>query len=349
MSKYKITLTPNDWFFFGGEQTFDNGSSQSFIAHSNRYPQQTALLGMVRYQLLKQAQLLTIPGKSQSIEETDKAKSLIGNSSFSLDNTEEQKYGVINNISPVFIQFNDQQLLPMPFTHGATISFSALDDGLKMCMNGAVKECVPYISSLDSKNYSNPDKLVDANGKEYLLKDIFLSSMKIGITKAQDGDNNEDGFFTQETLRFSHNQTSFVFFLDLKDGYTIKSDVVFIGAQRSCFQMDVSICDSPLFVPTHPEHTILICSPTYIDDIDALNNCCFFQWTRSMPFRNIIQAENGRLKSGVVSYRRYSAVSTFLTPGSVLFFKPEERGALEKMLANKNLDTIGYNKYHINE
>ena len=62
-----------------------------------------------------------------------------------------------SNLFTSGIQFNDQQLLPMPFTHGATISFSALDDGLKMCMNGAVKECVPYISSLDSKNYSNPD------------------------------------------------------------------------------------------------------------------------------------------------------------------------------------------------
>lgn len=57
---YLITLTPMDWFFFGGERTLDDGKSADYISHSNKFPQQSALLGMIRYQLLKSAQF-TVP------------------------------------------------------------------------------------------------------------------------------------------------------------------------------------------------------------------------------------------------------------------------------------------------
>ncbi|MFK1829260.1 type III-B CRISPR module-associated Cmr3 family protein [Bacteroides fragilis] len=56
---YLITLTPMDWFFFGGERTLDDGKSADYISHSNKFPQQSALLGMIRYQLLKQHNLLS--------------------------------------------------------------------------------------------------------------------------------------------------------------------------------------------------------------------------------------------------------------------------------------------------
>ena len=48
-----------DWFFFGGERTLDDGKSADYISHSNKFPQQSALLGMIRYQLLKQHNLLS--------------------------------------------------------------------------------------------------------------------------------------------------------------------------------------------------------------------------------------------------------------------------------------------------
>ncbi|WP_431430010.1 type III-B CRISPR module-associated Cmr3 family protein [Bacteroides hominis] len=56
---YLITLTPMDWFFFGGERTLDDGKSADYISYSNKFPQQSALLGMIRYQLLKQHNLLS--------------------------------------------------------------------------------------------------------------------------------------------------------------------------------------------------------------------------------------------------------------------------------------------------
>ena len=55
MSKvtYKITLTPVEGYFFGGETTFGEGQAKNYFAKSNLLPQETALLGMLRYQILK--------------------------------------------------------------------------------------------------------------------------------------------------------------------------------------------------------------------------------------------------------------------------------------------------------
>lgn len=39
---YLITLTPMDWFFFGGERTLDDGKSADYISYSNKFPQQSA-------------------------------------------------------------------------------------------------------------------------------------------------------------------------------------------------------------------------------------------------------------------------------------------------------------------
>ena len=348
MKRYKITLKPFDWFFFGGEQTFDNGSSQSFIARSNRFPQQTALLGMVRYQLLKQAGLLSMPGKRMTEEEKDKSEKLIGGSSFVLDSQSELHYGVIIGLSPVYIQRGGKVLLPMPYTFGTNLTF--LSDNGKMCVGDNTVEVIPMLTvNSNFDYYKNPERLIDAEGNYVSIEKLYKSIMQIGITKAQDGDDNEKGFFKQETLRFADDDTSFVFYLDLADGVSLSNNNVFIGAQRSCFKMEVDTCKEDIFVPAHPDHSILICSPTFVNDIDALNDCCLFHWRHSMPFRNIIKSDTGRLKSGAVAYRRHTAVSTFLQPGAVLFFKNEKKELLKALLDNSNLQTIGYNNYHINE
>ena len=54
MSKtiYHIKLRPLDKFFFGGEQNFDGGKERNYLVHSAYFPQQTALLGLVRHMLL---------------------------------------------------------------------------------------------------------------------------------------------------------------------------------------------------------------------------------------------------------------------------------------------------------
>lgn len=381
MHFYKITLTPVGSFFFGGEQTFDNGSSQSYLAHSNRYPQQTTLLGMIRYQLLKYHNLLPL-----SAENKDTAAKIIGKNSFCMSVNKKQSFGHIKAISPVFIQNNNNEpLLPTPFTHGMEITFNG-QDAQRLYLNGQIKNAIPECLAFDSKVYSTTGTLIASNQEtKDLVKysDIFLSTSQIGITKADNLDDDKKGFYKQVSFRFKESGTCFAFYLaldeDLDQGDKKENkmdEFVFIGAQRSCFKMSVEKLpnDTPFsdktglplpFVPEHPQGSVLIVSPTYVTDINKLNKCCRFHWSLSMPFRNFIQDDKGTLKSGSISYRRHSALCTFLAPGSVLFYEQDKKDtllsllkkdftmlnrkdALLSLLKNDNLHAIGYNYFHVN-
>ncbi len=92
MTKYRITLKPVTPYFFGIEKVSELGNKKNYYLQSAFYPQQTAILGMLRYQILLQHNLLPIK------EHKDEAKRLIGPDSFNPGNMD---YGMIEDISPV--------------------------------------------------------------------------------------------------------------------------------------------------------------------------------------------------------------------------------------------------------
>lgn len=348
MSRYKVTLTPLDWFFFGGEQTFDNGETQSYIAHSNRFPQQTTLLGMVRYQLLKQNNLLLSGNDKVDQSIASQMEEWIGKESFNIEADGIQSFGKIKKLSPAFIQMGSHQLVPMPLTNGVDISFK--EGTVWFC--GTQKNMLIEAPAFKEKEYDNYTKLIDETGKAWNLEGedgVFASSMQIGITKAEGGDENENGFYKQETIRFKSRETSFAFYIELEDGTELKNDFVFIGAQRSCFKMEVHEDHTALFVPEHPDGSILLLSPAYISDRSILDANCIQHWSGTISFRNLQIKADGRLQSGAVRYNRHSSLCTFLTAGSVIFYQDAEQlNKLKELLDNKNLTNIGYNLYSVN-
>ncbi len=348
MCRYKITLEPIDWFFFGGEQTFDNGVTQSFIARSNRMPQQTTLLGMVRYQLLKKKLLLPLTHDNKT-----QADALIGPSSFDIGQC-NATFGKIKSLSPVFIQRGRQRLVPVPLNYGYDCAF---DNGTRVWMSGHETAGIISVSTkngceYDDKEYwkkNNYGLLVDQNGMTMASDELFLSNMQIGITKGADYDDNKKGFCKQETLRFTSTDTKFAFYLELAEDGLIEDDYVFIGAQRSCFKMKVELSDEQPVIPSHGSGTILLLSPTYIDSVETLNTLCRFHWSYGLPFRNLVNAADGKLRSGGIAYRRQGSVCTMLAPGSVLFYHPDKMMDILTLLNKPHLQQIGYNQYHIEQ
>ena len=96
MSKqYLIKLKPIDKFFFGGEMTFsfdgDDSEYASYVIKSNYFPQQTSLLGMLRFLILRNSPYFENGHiKSGCIKHVE---DLIGEKSFSIK--EKRTYGVI--------------------------------------------------------------------------------------------------------------------------------------------------------------------------------------------------------------------------------------------------------------
>lgn len=347
MSRYQVTLTPLDWFFFGGEQTFDNGDGQSFIAFSNRMPQQTSILGMVRYQLLKQNHLLLTGEKEIDDHRKPQIAMLVGENSFDIEATAMQSFGKIKRLSPVFVLKGTKQLYPRPLTHGIDIGFKKED----VWMSGKRCDQILCAPSFVEKDYYNYCQLIDKDNKPYDIEGdegVFSTSMQIGITKADNNDKNEDGFFKQETVRFRNTDTSFAFFLELEDDITLKDDIVFVGAQRSCFQMKVTSPSIETFIPEHPRGSILLLSPAFIRDREGLDNNCIQCWSGTTHFRNLRQSSGGNLHSGFVKYKRQTSLCTFLSAGSIIFYRDEkQRQEIENKLNIQNLQMIGYNHFSV--
>jgi hypothetical protein len=92
--EYIITLKPVTPYFWGMEQVSELGNKRNYYLESALFPQQTAVLGMLRYQALAQFGFLSIPDHFRI-----DATKLIGDSSFDIANT--KGYGAISKISPL--------------------------------------------------------------------------------------------------------------------------------------------------------------------------------------------------------------------------------------------------------
>lgn len=367
MKVFKVTLEPKDWFFFGGSSTFDNGTKTSYIAHSLLFPQQTALLGMIRYQLLKQSNLLFGHGGKPN---DDQVIILIGEKSFNMEDNLQKTFGDILELSPVFLEeFEDgdnkrviRELFPLALTNSYNLSF---DKNVRVFMTDREKNMlIDDHESFNAKEYGNYIKYGDKDCQALSTYDIFETRMQVGITKNTDyipeEGEKEQNFYKHEMVRFRKNKkrsTSFryAFYVKLQS-QDIKKDFVFLGAERSCFEMVVNevIGETDLkriYLESHPsmreQGRIELLSPTYVEDFDELEKLCNFQWSYTTSFRNITfnKEGKGKLNSGNVSYNRGETCYNMLCAGSVLFFDETNRNEVERLLSNEHLQSIGYNYY----
>ncbi len=200
---YLITLTPMDWFFFGGERTLDDGKSADYISHSNKFPQQSALLGMIRYQLLKQHNLLSqFPYTENKPTEKEIMKALIGEQSFRMTERKAKSLGlgVIKQISPLMlIECKDDTssrsiYFPLPLDDGYKVSFNETSNEDKVFYNGI--ECpIPNVYPASEEQDSGNQKRKFFDHKTYnnylfwctqgnnQIKNYYL--MKYGLVKCR--------------------------------------------------------------------------------------------------------------------------------------------------------------------
>lgn len=117
--RYLMTMEPLEPYTFGTEHSFKYGKEkptgrESYFVTSAEMPEQTTILGMLRFLLLKDRNKL----KSNflySDEDRKEMKQIIGENSFSFTGS-NQDFGIIDSISPVFIINSEgQKLIRCPF------------------------------------------------------------------------------------------------------------------------------------------------------------------------------------------------------------------------------------------
>ncbi|MEZ4885618.1 MAG: type III-B CRISPR module-associated Cmr3 family protein [Chitinophagales bacterium] len=384
---YFIRLTPLDKYFFGGEVTFGaDGAGSNYLVHSNRYPQQTSILGVLRKELLIQNGLLEDRFKSQLLEDqfkdqllTDKPTkaditALIGEKGFRLESKSRANFGVIEAISPVFLHSKEGIYLQIPADQGWHFSLlkghSLMKESKGQIPCLKQKEGDKWLNFSEKKGLKDFLQCVDKEIQQEPNKKMFVEKSQIGIKKNLSGNTEKNAFYKQ-TFYTLKDSFAFGCYVTLSDGEKLKDGldtIVEMGAERSGFRMEVKkVTDTTLaFDPkvltgelsnssAPTTQRIVLLSDAYIGEKDIFKHC-HFALTDTTPFRYIQTSVDKtskyyNLRDWDIDEEEIPQLSekyNLLKRGSVLYVDKSELHEVEKVLKGfEQFRQIGYNQYQV--
>ena len=337
-----LTLRPVDYYFFGGENTFDSDPiRRNYLVRSNKLPQQTGLLGLIRHVLFQEGMK-------------------IGDASFSPAQTVTD-FGDLERLSPLFMQWEQagkrQFFYPAARLHlnaeqELKVDLSA-SQGQGLNLLGGDWENLPHLSFLKEedgkkkeKTYSEKEHLnevwVSADGTALKIPaavpadklsvlhktpkpehGIFYSNFHIGIDKASRmkagaaAGSDENGFYKQEFYRLAPG-FSFAVKVDFKqelDPTIFKRSMPF-GGENRCFILEAEPWTAALETQLKPAHAypytdgrVVLLSDAFISygDWKKIIKLCHFTATQAIPFRNLQLATKAYENQSAAARRRIFA------------------------------------------
>lgn len=267
MRSYLVTLAPLGKFFFGGDMTFLVGTDEksehnagyaSYIIESNKFPQQTSLLGMMRYLLLS-ADEKAFDKVRKKIVDRDAARALIGPGSFAVQPGHgENDFGKIAGIGPCFLLRKDaggetalwtapkdsglyikaRKVAKAPTAGGTAPKGPGLPlqaGGEVSCSYNAQPVDMPLIEGYDPKAW-RPAEYV-GEGVRLKEDDVFKPDTRIGIEKDYKGQSLQNAFYKQIAYRLA-GRLSFAFYAGVADDIDLAAyngTMVSLGADGSRF------------------------------------------------------------------------------------------------------------------
>ncbi len=358
MNRYFIKLQSLGTFFFGNENKYKKekkkGSEQTlpdYFQRSAYFPQQTAVLGTLRYALLQ---------KHGQIPITDKAKAeqLIGKESFQAG-TEAQTYGKIKSLSPVFIWHETKGAIfqnPKDVLNKQGKPECLKNEGFFKSSMGEVPLFTNY------KEKEGVSRFLMTTGGEaidYEKTDrdeyVFIPLEKIGIKKKKTGEPDEEAYYKQILYKFNEG-FSFGCYAEIDDDLDGHSEYVSMGADKSPFKMTFtktgdSFPDKPAF-PTEPGPKIVLLSDAYLPNYSISDFGFALSQTKTFRFLKTRVTEGQRYYSsnplnGDKTAMQRSDKLNLLEAGSVFWFGHESQmKAFASMLEKQaGFYQIGYNHF----
>lgn len=304
-------------FMFGGDQTFGtlgDKEAGSYLVKSRQFPQQTALLGMLKKEIMTQAGLLTRKRKGEwvDIQKKPKATALVGSEKFDMLAPNVQKIGAINTISPVFLMQKDKR-----FIKKADIDTYPYEDGKLNGYSGKIDIYDNFIS-LDSKD-------------KYTSEKIFRAVEQTGNKKG-----GQDNSLFKKTSYQLKDGFTFAFYADVD--FALQDSLVTLGADRSSFMMSVQEDASSLdYVDENGYMTLL--SDAYIT-LPVGEDSCKFAIISEISHRNL----KGKKTATKKHENHFEKSDTlYLYERGSVFIEPEQ--SLIDNINNANLQQVGYNIY----
>lgn len=356
MPNYKIELCPLEHFFFGGEkhnEVLDERGNPTgeintnYYVESSLYPQQTTLLGMLRYFMLMYHDKL-IKKSAPSISQ-EEYKSLVGEKSFDF-NINQDHFGKIKEISPLYFTHETKGRY---FISPMDLNFDLSED---FELSKAGKPYNPKKDKLDQIriwNETNNDDVIN-------LSDIIFDVLQTGNEKREKYGSNENAYY-QQSMKRMEKEWSFVINAEIDDDIPDKEYFVPFGGEQCLFRVKITRTGFKTFeLPstynrTHP--TIVCISDCFVNikELNELNNdgkpTIQFGVTDFVSFRNLkskfgtknfsaLKRKEDDSDHGLVRSNRYQ----ILKRGSVIY--PGDKASAEKIIqhiTSKNGSTIGFN------
>ena len=354
MTDYLVELTPCDMFFFGTEERYrpkGRGGAPHFEAdyfqRSARFPQQTTILGALRYLVLQENG--QIPIKDQG-----EATRLIGPQGFRMNGGATQDYGAIQSLGPVFIRKEDAFYMPAPlhlFKDGEGYRYGRPEIKEGIATNQPGKFI--YIEEYDEKK-GLTERLGNIKDMTETLsyEDVFVEVEKVGIHIKQ----REEAYYKQISYKFKPgSRISFALKVTWDDGVwrpdVEKTYYVALGAEKHVFGLKFMLYQNQALEPQAPEggggaaKVIILTSDAYIEE-----NTADFSIVKQRPFRFL---ESRVMKKGkyarwgegreITRSRRYHLFER----GSVFFFL-EDRGKndfMRQLASRGDFRQVGYNHF----
>lgn len=312
--RYLVTLSPLEPFLFGGDNTFGKLGDEingTYLVKSRQFPQQSAILGMLKKEIMTQNNLLTRQLRGEWVEPKNKqkAQNLVGVEKFDIFSKSIQNFGKIKNISPMFFIKNDEI-----FIKKVDIDSFDFEDGV---LKG-------YKSKIDIY-----DNFINIATNEKLTSDNIFKP----IEKTANKKGGEENSLFKKTSYLLNDNFKFAFYLDCD--CDLKNSIITLGADRSSFKMEVKEDNSTLNYEDKKAYLTLL-SDAYITL--SLKDNCDFAITSEISYQNL-QNQKHAFKHNEFK----KSLKVYLYEKGSVIINPSQ--ALIDDLNNKNLQQIGYNTF----
>lgn len=385
MPLYHFLLTPQDAFFFGDERSFGSGSNANYYAKSRRWPQQTTLLGVLRYDLLRRLDLLDHPGQGKKISKTQAAIDAIGEQSF-LAGASTQDFGLIERIHSIWLEKDEggQKEVFLIAPLDLKLEYGTIQGG-EFCTltQRHGKQSIPRllnstkgIATQESPKPWEAKKglsygLVDEAGQLHDWDHAYQSSERVGIIKQGGQEKDGEGFYRQLRYRLKPNW-SFSFLAEIRDDMLERSykkepiSKLPVGGDRVPFILQAFPVHNKSFqvpkIPNtiHQPQKVHLISDAYVDNLMGLLEKCEHAIVGDpVDFRNVItkvksteQYHNTTRRAGKTAPKRagFSSLYQLIPRGSTFIVNPADWEEFLTQLHSSSTDNwqkIGYNAFQV--
>ncbi len=357
---YLVEITPIGSYFFGGENTFNSvdkstndGQIRNYLVRSRMFPQQTTVLGLLRYVfLVKEGILGGTP---------EEKKSLIGTTGFMGDEPgASTQWGKISRISSLFLLNGNKKFVVAgqdhqfytDRNHESPVCLAKSDnDNITFSFSRTANS---FYTNLDPKHYASI--LWKEVSEDHWLspEDVFVESFQVGITKSFSGNVEDDSYYKQFFYKL---KKGFSFGCYLTTSYFNAGEqpgavIVPFGADQSLFRISFKEEKELLFgegdIPAGKVKVTLLsdayCRPEILEEVNlAITNTVDFRFIKT----NVHTRRYYNISSKADDMQKSSKIN-LLERGSVLI-TDRPQPIIDELKSYQVYRNAGFNQFKIEQ